>query len=216
MPVSEPATVLYLAKGGPLSGADRQLAYLLERLDRSRYRAAVAVHRPGAAGELFADFGAEVFVRPMRAWRSFPEMLRGRLDARRLLRKARRHRPDIVHVNDVWRSGHGSFVARRLGTKLVLHVRGPVTTWDTVKHGLHEADAVIAIADRYVAALKAAAVPEERMQQHLVRDLLDRAFGGAAGKLVAALTAADLSGAELAEIRRLLREHGEKSHARAD
>jgi predicted transcriptional regulator len=61
-----------------------------------------------------------------------------------------------------------------------------------------------------------AAASEARTQQHLVRDLLDRAFGGAAGKLVAALTATNISEQELAEIRRLLDEQGEKNHARAD
>ena len=61
-----------------------------------------------------------------------------------------------------------------------------------------------------------AAAGEARTQQHLVRDLLDRAFGGAAAKLVAALTAGDISEAERAEIRRLLDENGEKSDALAD
>ncbi len=49
-----------------------------------------------------------------------------------------------------------------------------------------------------------AAVPESLMQQRLVWDLLQRAFGGSARKLVAALTATDLSEAERREIRRLL------------
>jgi BlaI family transcriptional regulator, penicillinase repressor len=49
-----------------------------------------------------------------------------------------------------------------------------------------------------------AAIPEDQMQQHLVWDLLQRAFGGSAQKLVAALTASDLSEAEREEIRRLL------------
>ena len=61
-----------------------------------------------------------------------------------------------------------------------------------------------------------AAIPEEKMQQQLVADLLQRAFGGAARKLVAALTASNLSDEELAEIRHLLDEHQEKSHARND
>ena len=51
-----------------------------------------------------------------------------------------------------------------------------------------------------------AAVPEEQMQQQLVSDLLNRAFGGAARKLVAALTATDISDEELADIRRFLNE----------
>ena len=59
-----------------------------------------------------------------------------------------------------------------------------------------------------------AAIPEAQMQQQLVSDLLHRAFGGAARKLVAALTATDISREELAEIRRLLNEHGEKSDER--
>ena len=61
-----------------------------------------------------------------------------------------------------------------------------------------------------------AAIPEAQMQQRLVSDLLERAFGGAAGKLVAALTAADISKEELADIRRLLNEHGERSDERAE
>lgn len=53
-----------------------------------------------------------------------------------------------------------------------------------------------------------AAVPEEQMQQRLVADFLRRAFGGSARKLVAALTAADISAEELTEIRRLLDDPG--------
>jgi predicted transcriptional regulator len=50
-----------------------------------------------------------------------------------------------------------------------------------------------------------AAQPEEATQQQLVRHLLDRAFGGAAHKLVMqALTAQSAGTDELAEIRRLL------------
>ena len=52
---------------------------------------------------------------------------------------------------------------------------------------------------------------EERMQQQLVADLLARAFGGAADKLVMqALAAGNASAAELAEIRKLLDELEDK------
>jgi predicted transcriptional regulator len=61
-----------------------------------------------------------------------------------------------------------------------------------------------------------AATPEAEMQQRLVSDLLQRAFGGAARKLVAALTATDISDEELADIRRLLNEHGERSDEHAN
>lgn len=49
------------------------------------------------------------------------------------------------------------------------------------------------------------AVPAQTTQRQLVRELLDRAFGGSASKLVLqALSSRKASAAELAEIRRLL------------
>ena len=61
-----------------------------------------------------------------------------------------------------------------------------------------------------------AAIPQEQMQQQLVSSLLERAFGGAARELVAALTAADISDEELADIRQFLNEHAERSDEHAD
>ena len=50
-----------------------------------------------------------------------------------------------------------------------------------------------------------ATAPEQQTQQQLVRDLLDRAFGGSASKLVMqALSARKTSREELARIRELL------------
>ena len=49
-----------------------------------------------------------------------------------------------------------------------------------------------------------ATIPEEHMQRRLVSDLVARAFGGSARKLVAALTSTDLSPDELQAIRELL------------
>jgi len=61
-----------------------------------------------------------------------------------------------------------------------------------------------------------AAIPEEQMQQQLVSDLLKRAFGGAARKLVAALTATDISAEELADIRQFLKDHEERRDEHTD
>ena len=59
--------------------------------------------------------------------------------------------------------------------------------------------------ERERAHVYAARVPEAETQRQLVRDLLDRAFGGSASKLVMhALSARKASPAEIANIRRLL------------
>lgn len=57
-----------------------------------------------------------------------------------------------------------------------------------------------------------AAEAREDTQRHLVKDLLDRAFGGSRAQLVMqALASSPASAEELREIRRLLAEHEEKN-----
>jgi predicted transcriptional regulator len=57
-----------------------------------------------------------------------------------------------------------------------------------------------------------ASVAQEETQRHLIRDLVDRAFGGSPTQLVMqALAARPASAQELREIRRLLAEHEEKN-----
>ena len=57
-----------------------------------------------------------------------------------------------------------------------------------------------------------ARVAQEETQRHLIRDLVDRAFGGSPSQLVMqALAAKPASAEELREIRRLLKEHEEKN-----
>jgi predicted transcriptional regulator len=54
-----------------------------------------------------------------------------------------------------------------------------------------------------------AAVEEHVAQRHLLRDFLDKAFGGSASRLVMhALAGNDISADELQEIRRLLKDKG--------
>ena len=49
-----------------------------------------------------------------------------------------------------------------------------------------------------------AKLPEEQMQRRLFADMMKRVFGGSARKLAQAITAGDVSKAELTEIRKLL------------
>jgi predicted transcriptional regulator len=55
------------------------------------------------------------------------------------------------------------------------------------------------------------ALPEERMQRCVVSDFVERAFGGSARKLLAALSPTDITKEELEEIRRILDRTKEQS-----
>ncbi len=69
--------VLFLARGGQIHGSQRQLCYLINALDRSRFEPVVVVDRPGPLAECLRSNSVEVHVSTMYAWRSFPaRMLR--------------------------------------------------------------------------------------------------------------------------------------------
>ncbi|MFI5380220.1 MAG: BlaI/MecI/CopY family transcriptional regulator [Tepidisphaerales bacterium] len=55
-----------------------------------------------------------------------------------------------------------------------------------------------------------AAVPEKQTQRHLFTDFLQRAFGGSARKLLAAMADSDIPQEEVAQIRQLLDKMQEK------
>ena len=76
-----------------------------------------------------------------------------------------------MHANDVWRAEYARFVARHLHVPYIVHVRGPLTPRDIAKHRLYKADAVIAIAQRYVDDLVATGIDPKRIA--LIDDAVD-------------------------------------------
>ncbi len=69
--------------------------------------------------------------------------------------------------------------------------------------------------ERYRSHVYEASIPKERTQQELAGDLLRRAFAGSAANLVlGALRAQPASEADLAEIRRLLKEFEKRERSR--
>ena len=115
--------------------------------------------------------GVEVHIVSVRAWRSLPAALLRYVDALRIARLAGRRRVELVHASDLWKSGYMHFAARRLGVPSVLHIRGPVSGRDVVKHGVARSSAVITIARRYHQDLLAEGIPSDRL--HLIDDAVD-------------------------------------------
>lgn len=163
--------VLLLARGGPIAGSQRQLCYLVRGLDRRRFEPIVVVDRLGPLASSLRRSGVDVQVVPMRAWRSFPAGMHRYFDARRIARLAKRRRVDLVHASDVWRSGYMHFAARRLAVPSVLHVRGPMSDRDILKHEVARADAVIVIAQRYHQDLLSVGISPDRLE--LIDDAVD-------------------------------------------
>lgn len=162
-PAAIPAPVLFLARGGALDGHQQQvlqLAHARRELGRS---AVVAVDKPGPLLDRLREGGVEAGHFPMRSWRSAVRFLPAWLDGFRLLALARRTGAGLVHAHDHWRAPYARFLARRLSVPYVVHIRGPIDADHIRKYRLSEADAVIAIAARYAAVLRAAGVADDRI-----------------------------------------------------
>lgn len=155
--------VLHLSRCGPIYGLARQLLYFANHIDRLRFPLTVAVDEPGPLKDELIRSNVGCVVRPMASWRSLPYRVSRHLDARRLLKLARATGCRIVHAQDVWKAEYAYYIADRLGIPSVVHIRGPLDRRDVLKHRLIRADAIIAIAQRYVEDLIAAGIPAERI-----------------------------------------------------
>jgi BlaI family penicillinase repressor len=90
-----------------------------------------------------------------------------------------------VHQALASRKGTGATTTLKL--LQIMHAKGTVVRDDTQRPQVYRA-----------------AVPEKQTQRRLVSDLLRRAFGGSARKLLAAMADSDIPQEEVAQIRQLL------------
>lgn len=155
--------VLFLARGGDIDGQQRQVLYLAAGLAAQGIPLIVALSEPGDLLSELRALKVDVCIAPMSPWRSVGHVIKRYVDARQLLRLAVNRQIWLVHAHDVWRAEYARFIAKRLERPYLVHVRGPLAPRDIKKHRLSLADAVIAIAQRYVDDLLHAGVEPVRI-----------------------------------------------------
>ncbi|MBS3734766.1 MAG: glycosyltransferase family 4 protein [Phycisphaerae bacterium] len=155
--------ILYLSRGGQTGGSQRQLAYLLDGLDRGRWGPVVVCREDGPFVEQLRSGDVETHVMRLSPWRKWRAGLGRFGDCWRLAQLAQRAGVALVHCSDLWLSGYMRHVAKRLGVPSVLHVRAPKPPGELRKHRCRSATAVIAISRRVGGQLTAAGVAPERI-----------------------------------------------------
>jgi glycosyltransferase involved in cell wall biosynthesis len=168
------AVPLFLARGGAIDGQQRQVLYLATALAKQQLPPVVVLDSDGPLFEELTGAGIEVHCAKMSSWRAPARLIQRYLDAFRFLKIASPHKIGVVHVHDMWRAAYARFLARRLDVPYVVHVRGPVDVRDVGKYRLAQANAVVAIAQRYIDDLAAAGVGRERIR--LIDDAVDASF----------------------------------------
>jgi glycosyltransferase involved in cell wall biosynthesis len=164
-------TVLFLARGGPIDGQQRQVLYLATGLKAANTRVVVALDEESPLLQELEAAGLESRVMRQSAWRRLGHGFHRYLDAYRIARLAAATNTYILHAHDVWRAEYARFAAQRLGVPYIVHVRGPMTARDMEKHRLAHADHVIAIGQRYVDDLTAGGINHARIT--LIDDAVD-------------------------------------------
>ncbi len=141
--------ILYIARGGLISGSQRQLLNLLARLDRKQYEPLVICSEGGDFSERLNDMGIETQIYPsFYGWRK-PRFLLHRYFLRAaLLRPLTERQIHLIHCSYQWYAPYCRYLARRLKCPYLIHIRGPINRSAMWKYRFDSADHVISISPR--------------------------------------------------------------------
>jgi glycosyltransferase involved in cell wall biosynthesis len=155
--------ILYITRGGPISGSQRQLIYLIERLDRDIYEPIVVCNNGGAFADTLQKMNVEVIVRPLHPWRKLLTAIPRYIGVWYLCNLATQRDVSLIHCCDLWMSGYMHQTLKKWKVPSILHVRRPVTPRDVRKFNCGEADRVIAISTRITENLLSAGIHSEKV-----------------------------------------------------
>lgn len=126
-----------------MSGSERQLALLIDALDRRLYDPVVV---ETSASTLRDSDRQQIELLP---WRKLRNVFARYRCAKRLLDYAREQRVNLIHCSYQWLMPYAIYLSRKMSIPLVLHVRRPGSSAaKAVRHGFTSADAIIAISAR--------------------------------------------------------------------
>ena len=169
---SENHKVLYLSRGGDVSGAQRQLLYLLKGLDRTRFTPIVLCTEEGQFPVELQEIGIPCIIRKLVGWRKVKHVFARYGDVAYVSRIVRDEGVSLVHSSDIWLSEYMLRGARRAGIPCILHVRAPIDERTARKYRCSMATALVAISKRVEVRLSAiVGIPRERIV--LIHDAVD-------------------------------------------
>ena len=164
--------VLFLSRGGDISGEQRQLLYLLRGLDRDRYTPIVLSTRGGQFQSELQSLGIRHHVHALAGWRKLKNVLKRYRDTAYVRALAAKERISLVHCSDVWLSEYALQSAKHVGVPCILHVRAPLTREQARKRRCHEATYLVTISKRVQMRLvQTRSLPEDRIV--MIHDAVD-------------------------------------------
>ena len=164
--------ILYLARGGLISGSQRQLLNLLTRIDRKQYVPLVVCSEGGDFADRLTEMGIEVHVYPaFFGWRKVRYFVHRYRLCTALLRKLSGRNIRLIHCSYQWYAPYCLSLSKQLECPCAVHVRCPVNRSTVRKYSYVHADHLIAISPRSQKNLIDAGICPENIS--LIYDSID-------------------------------------------
>lgn len=141
--------ILYLSHcGSSIGGGEKQLAYLVENIDRTRYRPLVICPDGGVFVEHLKRANVPTVILDLPPWRKAKSLIARYGAAKKLVRLAETHGADLVHTSDSWFNPYLWSVRKQLKIPVVSHVRNLLMPAQVRKYRFDRMDSIIAISEQ--------------------------------------------------------------------
>ena len=141
--------ILYLSHcGSSIGGGEKQLAYLVENIDRTRYRPLVVCPDDGVFVEHLRRANVPTVILDLPPWRKAKSLIARHRATKKLVRLAETHDAHLAHTSDSWFNPYLGSVRKQLKIPVVSHVRNLLTPTQVRKYRFDRMDRIIAISEQ--------------------------------------------------------------------
>ena len=164
--------ILYLSHcGSSIGGGEKQLAYLVENIDRTRYHPLVVCPDDGVFVEHLKRANVPTVILDLPPWRKAKSLIVRYGAAKKLVRLAETHGAHLVHTSDSWFNPYLWSVRKHLKIPVVSHVRNLLTPTQVRKYRFDRMDSIIAISEQSSVPLIQAGIDAKKID--VVRNCVD-------------------------------------------
>ena len=164
--------ILYLSHcGSSIGGGEKQLAYLAENIDRTRYHPLVVCPDDGVFVEYLRRANVPTVILNLPPWRKAKSLVTRYSAAKKLVSLAKAHDAHLVHTSDSWLNPYLWYLKKQLKISVVSHVRNLLTPTQVRKYKFDRMDSIIAISEQSKVPLIQAGIDAQKID--VVRNCVD-------------------------------------------
>ena len=157
--------ILYLSHcGSSIGGGEKQLAYLIENIDRTRYRPLVVCPDDGVFAQHLRCVDIPTLILNLPPWRKAKSLVTRYSAARKLVSLTETHGVCLIHTSDSWFNPYLWLVRKQLKIPVVSHVRNLLTPTQVRKYKFDRMDSIIAISEQSSIPLIQAGIDAKKIE----------------------------------------------------